>query len=237
MATIIVYARLYAACVASAARAIGRSPWTLLLPMMLFAARFIAATLLMGIPLLGGILLAFAIDALISCYFYFVSELVAGSRVQLSELKKSIGAYFWSVLNVMFVIWLVQFFLGGALRHNPQAPVIQAIVYFAAFVLLNAVPEVLYSRGTYGGLATIQGSIAFIHANWIEWFVPNLLFGAAFYFGVPWIEAMAVPWPLVAILEGALLHVIMVFRGFLFQELDKSSHRQRMYRWRNRETG
>jgi hypothetical protein len=29
------------------------------------------------------------------------------------------------------------------------------------------------------------------------------------------------------------LHLIMLFRGYLFRELDGSSHRQRMFRWRS----
>jgi hypothetical protein len=33
---------------------------------------------------------------------------------------------------------------------------------------------------------------------------------------------------------GVLLHVVMVFRGFLFQELDGSTHRQRMYKFRGK---
>ena len=35
------------------------------------------------------------------------------------------------------------------------------------------------------------------------------------------------------VLEGALLHLVMVFRGHLFAALDGSSHRQRMYRYRS----
>jgi hypothetical protein len=36
------------------------------------------------------------------------------------------------------------------------------------------------------------------------------------------------------ILIGALLHVLMVFRGFLFEILDGSTHRQRMFRFRGK---
>jgi hypothetical protein len=35
------------------------------------------------------------------------------------------------------------------------------------------------------------------------------------------------------VIEGALLHLVMVFRGYLFAALDGTSHRQRMYRYRS----
>jgi hypothetical protein len=233
MITLAVYARLYATCLGRAFKAIGKSPWTLLLPIGLLAALLFASRILGQLGLVGGILMGLGLDALISCYLYFVSELVGGSRVSLNELKKSFGAYFWAVLNLLFVVWVGQLMMGAVLARNPHADVISAMVEFAAFVLLNAAPEVLYVRGTYGGLATSKGSIDFIHANWIEWFVPNLLLGAAFYYGVPLLLDLGVPRLAVAVLAGALLHVAMVFRGNLFVELDKSTHRQRLYRWRS----
>ena len=36
----------------------------------------------------------------------------------------------------------------------------------------------------------------------------------------------------VSVIGGALLHVVMVFRGFLYVALDGSTHRQRMYKFR-----
>jgi hypothetical protein len=233
---LLVYGRLYGACLGRSASSILRSPWTLVLPIALFAALLLAATLLGQLGMVGGLLLGLAMDALLSCYFYFVSELVAGAKVRFDELKKSFGAYFWAVINLMFVVWLAELLLRGVTARNPHADVIDAMVRFAAFVLLNATPEVLYVRGTYGGLATFRGSIEFIHANWIEWFVPNLVLGAAFYFGVPALLAGGVPLPAVAVVAGLALHLVMVFRGHLFKELDGSSHRQRMFRWRTQQS-
>src|SRR5690349_4743658 len=136
-----VYSRLYGACLGRALQGIRRSPWTVFLPMGLFAALMLSSSLLGGLGLVGGMLLALVLDALISSYLYFTSEIVAQAKVSLDELKKSFGAYFWSVLNLFFVIWLVEWLLGTALVRSPDATVITAIVQFAAFVLLNATPE------------------------------------------------------------------------------------------------
>ncbi|HZH04706.1 MAG TPA: hypothetical protein VEY30_13050, partial [Myxococcaceae bacterium] len=102
-----------------------------------------------------------------------------------------------------------------------------------AVVLLNAAPEVIYQRGTYGGLATIQESVSFLQANWLEWLLPNLVLGGALYAVWAYMPlAGLVGLVATTALGGALLHVGMLFRGHLFGELVGSSHRQRMFRYR-----
>ena len=98
-------------------------------------------------------------------------------------------------------------------------------------------PEVIYQRHTYGGLATIQRAVQFLQANWMEWGVPNLLLLALLW--LAWRDGLGllmqvgtagvVLW---SIFFGSLLHLVMVFRGHLFAALDGSSHRQRMFRYR-----
>ncbi len=232
MNVVVVYARIYGACAGRALLGLKKSPWTLLLPMALWAVTARLAMVLAPLGLVGGLLLALAFDAAFSSYLYVTSEIVADAKVRIEELKRSIGPYFWAVLNLMFVIWLIELVIGMALSQNPHGAVIAFLLRLAGFVLLNATPEIIYQRKTYGGLATIQATIGFIHANWIEWFIPNLLLGAAFYYGIGWLLAVGVHEAIVAVVGGALLHAAMVFRGHLFRELDKSSHRQRMYRYK-----
>lgn len=236
MTVVLVYLRLYGACLQRALRGIGKNPWTLLLPMGGAVASFFLGMLFSGLGLVGGLLFSLAVDALLSSYLYFVNEVVSHARVEVTALKQSILPYFWSVLNLMFVLWVVEFLLAAGLRNSDQATYIFFITRLAAFVLLNACPEIIYLKGSYGGIATIQGSIEFIHRNWIEWFVPNLLFGAVFFYGLPAALRVGVPLWIMPIVGGALLHVVMVFRGHLFQELDRSSHRQRMFKYRTAET-
>jgi hypothetical protein len=229
---LVVYARLYAHCAVKAVRGIAKSPWTLLLPMGLLAAFFGAAVLVSPLGWLGGIALSFVLTALGSCYLYFVGEVVANTKVTFSEFRKSVGAYFWSIMNLLFVFWIASFALDAVLANNPQRGLFWGLLKLAAAVLLNAVPEVLYQKGTFGGLATMQRTIQFIQENWIEWFLPNVLLGA----GAWWVWTRfplgslgLIPFVLAG---GALLHVLMVFRGHLFEVLSGSSHRQRMFRFR-----
>ncbi|MFN0063445.1 MAG: hypothetical protein ACKVPX_13135 [Myxococcaceae bacterium] len=242
MSFVSVYARLYVSCLVRAISGVKRAPWTLLLPWACFVLHaFTLRTIaqLFGLAgaggqLIGGFAAAIASAAVLSGYFYFVGELVAESKVSLAEFRRALGAYLWSFVNLAFVLWVVNF-VTSRLFQGPSQAAVTLFVSLASFVLLNAAPEIIYQRGTSGGLATVQGSMRFIQATWIEWFIPNLAIAAGLWFGVSvlWdrLPYGPVSWAASAV-AGALLHVFFLFRGHLFKELGASSHRQRMYRYR-----
>jgi hypothetical protein len=238
MNVVAIYARLYLDCARRALGSIGKSPWTLLLPMGLFLALALAGILAAPLGMAAGLVLGAVVAALGSCYLYFLGELVGNAKVQLAEFGKSIGAYFWSVANVLFIYWIASILLHAVLSGSPQARGADTALYWGAVVLLNAAPEVIYRNHTYGGLATIQRSVQFLQANWLEWGVPNvLLLGALWLFqrDASWVLASAFGFfgvVLGSVLLGGLLHGVMVFRGHLFAALDGTSHRQRMFRYR-----
>lgn len=236
MKVLTVYLRMYGSCVEKALKGIGRNLWTVLLPIGLgFVFFFLVAPLVSSLGLVGGILLALALNAIYSCYLYFTGEVVANSKVSLSEFKQSIGVYFWSLMNLFFILWLVNLLLGLALARSPNRALISTGVWLLTVIVLNAAPEIIYQRGTRGGMETIQCCVKFLQEQWIEWFIPNLLFiGAAYLFVRELLPRLPFGVDIVALLfAAALFHVVMVFRGHLFRELDGSSHRQRMFAYRN----
>jgi hypothetical protein len=234
MRVLSVYGRIYADCLRQALLAIRKNPWTLLLPVGLLVARGFASSLILSLGAIGRFLEWIVTAAALSCYLFFLGEVVAKTRVRPGEFAKSVGPYFWSVANLFFVFWIASLLLGMVTAGTPNAPTFAVLLQLAAVILLNASPEMIYQRGSYGGLETARRSIAFLQANWIEWGIPNLLFLAMFQ----WFPDTALfsfgplGGILDAVLKGALFHVAMVFRGYLFAELDGTSHRQRMYRWR-----
>lgn len=235
MSIVTIYGRIYGGSLKEAVRAIAKSPWTLLLPMAFGFALQVLATLVAGMGFIGGILFVLAMDALLSSYLYFLSEIVSHQKVTVQEFGRSFGAYFWSVLNLMFVFWIARFALGLLLRGAPQGGLIYAGLILVAMIALNAAPEVIYQQRTYGGLQTIRASWEFLKENWIEWFVPNvpLLIAVGVVGALPLVIGGQVGLVLSSVLGGAALHLVMAFRGFLFRELAGSSHRQRMFRYRN----
>jgi hypothetical protein len=232
---VLVYLRLYGHCFAEAFRGIRKNPWTLLLPMALAVSFAFVAALLGRLGLVGGFIAGLVLDAAFSCYLYFTGGTVAQQKMTLGELKKSGLVYFWSVINIFFVLWIANLALGFVLAGNPQRATISTALNLIATIILNPAPEVIYSKGTRGGIDTISTCVRFLQENWIEWFIPNLLILGGAY----WVATHGLPFlPLQILLLGALgsgviFHVIMVFRGHLFQALDGSTHRQRMFKYRN----
>ncbi len=229
-----IYLRIYAEAFRQALTGIRKNAWTLLLPIGVLTANNLASGLVLSIPYLGQFLVWVVWAAAASCYLYFLGEVVARSRVKLDEFGRSIGAYFWSVANLFFIFWIASLIVSLVVPPG-QRMLFSQLLVLAALILLNAAPEVIYQRGTSGGLETARRSIQFLQANWIEWGIPNLLFLAVWWVAPrePLEMLGTLGTVVTSVVEGALLHLVMVFRGHLFAALDGTSHRQRMYRWRS----
>src|SRR3990172_5481757 len=220
-----VYLRLYAECFRKAFAAIGKSPWTLLLPSLVLLARAWAAPLAYRLGMLGGIVMTLITAALFSSYLHFAGELVRRECISGRDFQRSFAAYLWPVVNVFFVVWMGSLVLGLVIGNTPNAAALIYAIELVAVVALNAVPEVVYLRESHGGMQTITVNWGFLKEQWIPWFAPNVpLLGAVL------LIAASVQTPIVGtLLLGAALHVAMVFRGNLFRALDRTSHRQRMF--------
>lgn len=237
MKVITVYARIYGQAFTNALAAIFKNAWTLLLPMGLAVAWMFLGTLVGNAmdPWSGGMVIGLARSAALSIYCFFLGGLVAQQKVGLDQLKTSIGTYFWSWLNIFFVLWIASLLLTPVFGANPNLVMPVTLVLLIA---LNTVPETIYVKGTRGGIDTITRSFGFMQENWIEWFIPNglvlglvvvgMVFGTAVSSLLGTLGAIGS-----GLLLGIFLHVYAVFRGFLFEALDGSTHRQRMFRFRN----
>src|SRR4051812_16195059 len=154
--------RLYADCLRRALAGARRSPWTLGLPIVYLAITLVAGILLSPLGMVGGFAQAIISDLCLSSFLYFVGQAVAGSPSRLAELKDSFLAYFWPVVSFYFVVWVAEWLLGAALAANPQKEKIELALAGVAFVLLNAVPEVIYQKSEVSGLRIVGHSVRFI---------------------------------------------------------------------------
>lgn len=231
---IAVYLRLYARALLDALASIGRNAWTLLLPMAVLVVLQLTAMLVSPLGFAGGFVMAIVRAGVFSAYSYFLAMLVAGNKAGIDELRKSIGAYFFNWISFSFVLFMIDLGLDIATRNNPDGRPLLMVVSLLELIALNAAPETIYLKGTGSGIDTITRSFRFLQESWIEWFVPNGLIIGALWLVFTRGLLLMVPggvWT-IAVVGGVLLHVVMVFRGFLYTALDGSTHRQRMYKFR-----
>jgi hypothetical protein len=225
--------------------------WPVAFSLVIYAAAFIAAAMLVGgMGIVGGFILGLVAAACASGYLYMLSQAVQGLPVRLSDLKRSFGALFWDVISVMFALWIIGFVLDLLVRgagHNGDA--ISAMIMLAMAFFLNPVPELIY-QGQTRSFALLHQSARFVLANPVAWFLPNLLFALVLLapsgalmvdhpglllvtfsrvFSVQGLLAFALTWKWAIPLLLLFLHYVMVFRGLLFQALSGDSARRRAW--------
>ncbi len=234
--------------------------WPAALAVLLYAAVMLAAALFLGpLGLVGGFIIGFIEAACISNYLHLLSVVVAGSKLDWSDLKAGFLALLWDVIGVLFVLWIASYavgFLREAAGDHGEA--VTAGYGLLVAIFLNPVPELIYQRRSAGRTTDLLlMSARFVQEHWVEWFIPNLLFGAALLalvVGVRGLDAktLMVTLPGLFSLQGAyrlapslllqpgavwqaplvlaLSHYAMVFRGVLFKEIQGGSWRARAFR-------
>lgn len=180
--------------------------------------------------IVGGFIVSLVWSACMGSFLHLVEMMVRTSRVSFDDFRRSFGAYLWDVVGVSFFLWIFWMIVTPLVAGSQHGVAIVLSLNLLIFVLFNAVPELIYF-GHHSSLELFGESYRFVSENWIEWFPPNLIFGAALWF------AFNVPltgWGNLLVLAGSgfFLYFVMVFRGFLFQELAGSSRRSRAFRYR-----
>lgn len=201
--------------------------------------------------LLVGVADALAVGALLALLERAVSRHV----LRLSDVRDAIGAYFWNVIAVGFMLWIPLMILS-ALASRP----LFIVVSLLATVFLNPLPEVIYQARTASPIEDLGESARFVQQQWIEWFLPIvlvaaplgplLLSGAIARGGLSFARFLLLPRvivtriadvlglpPPIAILMVELVgpivtFAVLLFRGHLFASLYGSSRRQRAFRRR-----
>ncbi len=212
------------------------------------------------IPVLAGLFIgvadAFAVGALLA----LVQQAIGGRALGLADVRDALGAYFWDVVSVGFMLWLPFMLLAGL-----APPLVLASVSLLAAVFLNPLPEVIYQVRTTSPVENLAESARFVQQQWIEWFLPIVLVAAplgSFLFftsadagsllrgGLSFGRFLLLPTLLVlratellglppsaaavgvAVGTPLLTFAVLLFRGHLFKTLAGSSRRQRAFRRR-----
>lgn len=252
--------QIYATCARQAAVNLARN-W-IVIPASLLAFVFFSVTLglfgKMNMGLAGGFIAGLIQIALLTLYYFWISETAERHRLTLKELLTFDSSLFSSIINVGFIFFLAQLVIES-FSHGATSIPIMLMVSLAISLVFNPIAEVIQQRRG-DGLGSLKEAYSFIQENWIEWFGPFVLML------LPWIwispagplSALSQTNPLLpaaplvwgaqqvgtffggygatipALLVGVVLaNWFMVFRSLLYRALGTTSRRKRAYQFKN----
>lgn len=159
----------------------GVRAWPVMFSLVLYALIFMVVSELVG-PLgpIGGFILGLVLAGCFSSYIHLISQVVAGTKVQFSDVRQSFGARFWDVVSVLFAFWVIDLVITKVIAPaaGPKGPVVVALFGLAMAVFFNPVPELLY-QGQSRSFQLLMESGRFISRHGLEWLLPNVLFAVA----------------------------------------------------------
>ena len=199
----------------------------------------VAARLVAPLGIIGGIVMGVVLAACASSGLYLIENVVRMGKASLQDFARGFSVYIWDILTIAFIFWIPMRLLAQFAYTTPNGPLLYLGVQILLYVIFNAVPELIY-QGRVSGLALLSASYQFIVENWIEWLLPNLLVGVAGYLLRNLVYQLVTPLPfflqdfLVEAAFGLFLTFLMIFRGLLFSELNGTTRRSRVYRYKAR---
>jgi hypothetical protein len=210
-------------------------------PLVYGTALSAVAMLVAPLGIVGGLLLGLATQACVSSGLYLIQNIVRTGKTTFDDFVKGFTVYLWELLLIAFILWIPLRIAAIALASVPNGALIFAFIQAALYIFLNPLPECIYQTRA-SGLELLSASYNFIVENWIEWFVPNILLTLLGYLVLDLLGALALRLPgflqffVVAFGFGLCLTYFMVFRGFLFPELNGSTRRSRLFRYNARDS-
>jgi hypothetical protein len=214
--------------------------WGIIFAPLAYSLLLSVATLILSpFWLIGGMLLTAVAAACASSALYLLDNVMRVGKTNLNDFLKGFSVYLGEVLTIAFILWIPLMLLSRVAYTTAEGPFIVLAVQMLLYVFLNPVPELIY-QNRLSGLSLLSASYEFIVANWIEWFLPNILLTALGYLLLAALNQVAVhlPWFVefffVSSVFGLFLMFLMIYRGLLFSELNGTTRRSRVFRYRAR---
>jgi len=196
-------------------------------------------SLVAPLGIVGGLLFSLASQACVSSGLFLIKNMIETGKANFNDFLNGFTVYIWELITIAFILWIPLRVLESALAGQPNGGLIFLLIKLALYVLLNAVPELIYQT-RITGIELISASYNFIVENWIEWLIPNLVLALGGYFLLQLVSPLLFGLPgfvqlfLYSFIAGLLLTYVMTFRGFLFAELHGTTRRSRIYRYKAR---
>lgn len=203
--------------------------------------------------MMGGFVYAIFHAGVAGTYLYLLETAISQNRrLDWEDVRSSLGTYLWDVISVLFL-----FFIGSMLLIPLSATPIPIAVYLGVFVIFNPAPEFIY-QGHTRSVALLGDAGRFMFDNWPEWLVPQILFAALLFLLLPDLVGVAqmfgpffgftdvatdfygrllggsfsLVWLGRTLAALVVVHLVMLFRGFLFSALRTGNRRTRAWKAR-----
>ncbi len=197
----------------------------------------VAGIFLIPFGLVGGLLLLLASNACMSSGLHLLENILNSRKADFNDFFKGFTVYLWEIVRIAFILWIPMMLVSSVLTPIPNGNIIVMFIQIALYIILNAVPELIY-QSRASGIELLVASYYFIIENWPEWFAPNIIITFAGWVLMqalnPLASVLAAPLNIfvIASLIGIFLAYLMIFRGLLFSELNGSNRRARIYRYK-----
>lgn len=191
--------------------------------------------------LLSGIIRTLVNSSIVSSYLYSLFNIISYGRFSLDIFKNGFTQYVRKIYGIFFIGYLGRLLLSlVAPMFGVSAGFITIIVGIMVAFVLNPLPEAVYLK-SYGSLDTITYSLEFLKENFVQWFVPNLLFYGVIYLltgqllfnlfntNLEFVFSSNVLDILLFAVGQVIFSFMMVYRGHLFKVLSTSNRRKRMF--------
>lgn len=212
----------------------------------------ISAQLVAPFGFAGGFLLGLVQIALLTLFYSWLQRSRERSGLSWKELIEFDGSLFIAIINAAFILFIAKFLAQTMSGGSPQLPL---FLQLGIVVIFNALPETIMVH-RYPGIPALTATAEFVKSYWIEWFLPLLVVTAPILF-LSWdllvwflanseellpIMVVIQVWPLVFPSGGIVLSLLtlalgcwfMLFRLALYQELEGTSMRSRIYKLKQR---
>lgn len=217
-----------------------RKNWVVSLAPVVFGIILaVVGSVVAPLGIIGGFIYSLVSAACASSGLYLIKNLVDSGKANFNDFLNGFTVYIWDVITILFIVGIPMRVAAMGLESVANGALIYFLLRLGLYILLNAVPELIYQSRT-SGLELIGASYNFIVDNWLEWLIPNILFAVAGYFFLDLLGSLIFGLPLYlelflyALFLGLGLAYFMTFRGFLFSELYGTTRRSRLYRYNAR---
>lgn len=234
--------------------------WVMIPATMLAGGCYILCiSLFGGGSFVGGLFVGMVQIVLISLYYCWLKSSIEREKLGWKDLIALDGSVFNAVINTAFLLFVVKFFIS-MLIQGMNLDWVLLMLQFGIIIFLNPLPEIVYYHRN-DGMNAIQEAFEFVKENWVEWYIPFVallvpwifLAPSALLSGIARMDEMLPASILVMTfqgvarflpLDGASMGIVglvfgiiamnwfMIFRGFLFKELESGSLRARSFRRR-----